>query len=157
MNSREPATHSCPAVLNPAQVAPLTAWDRSASAKITSGDLPPNSRLTRFRLLLAAACITLRPTSVDPVKAILSIPILAVIAAPVGTPGPVTILTTPSGRPASSMISPKRRADRGVSSAGLRIAVFPHASAGASFQAHISSGKFQGMINPTTPIGSRKE
>ena len=31
----------------------------------------------------------------------------------------------------------------------------PHASAGPSFQAAISSGKFHGMIWPTTPTGSR--
>ena len=30
----------------------------------------------------------------------------------------------------------------------------PVVSAGASFQAAISSGKFHGMICPTTPIGS---
>jgi len=32
------------------------------------GDLPPNSSETTFKLLSAAACITLRPTSVEPVK-----------------------------------------------------------------------------------------
>jgi hypothetical protein len=32
------------------------------------GDLPPNSSETTFKLLVAAACITIRPTSVDPVK-----------------------------------------------------------------------------------------
>jgi len=32
------------------------------------GDLPPNSSETGFKLLLAAARITSRPTSVEPVK-----------------------------------------------------------------------------------------
>ena len=32
------------------------------------GDFPPSSNVTGFRLLVAAACITRRPTSVDPVK-----------------------------------------------------------------------------------------
>ena len=32
--------------------------------------------------------------------------------------------------------------------------VLPVASAGASFQANISSGKFHGIICPTTPTGS---
>jgi hypothetical protein len=41
----------------------------------------------------------------------------------------------------------------GVVSAGLRTTVFPVASAGASFHAAISIGKFHGMICPTTPIG----
>ena len=33
-----------------------------------TGDLPPNSSETGFKLLLAAARITSRPTSVEPVK-----------------------------------------------------------------------------------------
>jgi formylmethanofuran dehydrogenase subunit E len=37
----------------------------------------------------------------------------------------------------------------------LSTTVQPVASAGPSFQAAISSGKFHGMICPTTPIGSR--
>ena len=41
----------------------------------------------------------------------------------------------------------------GVVSAGFSTTVFPHASAGATFQASISSGKFQGMIWPATPSG----
>ena len=41
----------------------------------------------------------------------------------------------------------------GVVSAGLSTTVFPAASAGAIFQASISSGKFHGMIWPATPIG----
>ena len=41
----------------------------------------------------------------------------------------------------------------GVVSAGFRTTVLPHASAGASFHAAMSSGKFHGMIWPHTPIG----
>ena len=33
--------------------------------------------------------------------------------------------------------------------------MFPAASAGAIFQFAMLSGKFQGVISPTTPIGSR--
>ena len=40
----------------------------SASSKIMRGDLPPNSSETTFKLLAAAACATLRPASVEPVK-----------------------------------------------------------------------------------------
>ena len=43
----------------------------------------------------------------------------------------------------------------GVCSAGLRITVLPAASAGASLNAAISNGKFQGTIRPQTPTGSR--
>ena len=42
----------------------------------------------------------------------------------------------------------------GVNSAGLSTTVFPMASAGATFHASMSRGKFQGMIWPTTPTGS---
>ena len=42
----------------------------------------------------------------------------------------------------------------GVVSAGLSTTVLPHASAGASFQAAMRSGKFQGTICPQTPIGA---
>ena len=41
----------------------------------------------------------------------------------------------------------------GVVSAGFSTTVLPVASAGASFQAAISSGKFHGMIWPATPSG----
>ena len=50
-------------------------------------------------------------------------------------------------------MSAKRSAVSGVVSAGFSTTVFPAASAGAIFQASISSGKFQGMIWPATPSG----
>ena len=64
------------------------------------------------------------------------------------------MLTTPSGKPASWMSEASSIAPTGVCSAGLRTTVLPAASAGASFQAAISSGKFHGMIWPQTPTGS---
>ena len=45
----------------------------SASSHIIKGLFPPNSRVTFFRLLRAAAAITRCPTSVEPVKATLSV------------------------------------------------------------------------------------
>jgi hypothetical protein len=63
---------------------------------------------------------------------------------------------TPSGIPASSASSPSLRAESGVSSAGLRTTVLPHARAGPSFHEAMLSGKFHGTIRPTTPSGSRK-
>jgi len=88
------------------------------------------------------------------VNATLSTPGWAASAAPAVSPKPVTILTTPLGKPISSRSSPSRSADKGVSSATLSTTVQPVAKAGASFQAAMSSGKFQGMICPTTPTGS---
>ena len=44
----------------------------------------------------------------------------------------------------------------GVRSAGLTTAVQPTARAKGSFWLMIRSGKFQGVIMPTTPTGSRR-
>lgn len=44
--------------------------------------------------------------------------------------------------------------EAGVCSAGFSTTQLPAASAGASFHTAISSGKFHGMICPTTPSGS---
>jgi len=121
-----------------------------------TGDLPPSSTVTFFRLPAAALTIS-RPTSVEPVKVILSTPGCAASAAPAVGPRPVTMLKTPLGKPASSTSSPSRSAVSGVSSAGLSTTVQPAASAGALFQVASSSGKFQAMMAPTTPTGSRCE
>ena len=63
------------------------------------------------------------------------------------------MLTTPGGRSACWQISANSSAVSGVVSAGLSTTVLPQASAGAIFQASISSGKFQGMTWPATPSG----
>ena len=108
------------------------------------------------RLIVAAAPAAIeRPTSVEPVNAILATSGCSTRRCPQVRPGPTTTLTTPSGIPASVAISAKRSAVSGVSSAGLSTTVLPAASAGPSFQAAITSGKFQGTISPTTPSGSR--
>lgn len=59
---------------------------------------------------------------------------------------------TPGGKPASTESSPSRSAVRGVSSDGFRITQFPVARAGANLRHAMTSGAFQGMIEPTTPI-----
>ena len=88
-------------------------------------------------------------------KAILSTSSCAARAAPAVSPKPVITFTTPSGMPASAISSPSRSAVSGVCSAGLSTTQLPVVSAGPSFHAAISSGKFHGMIWPTTPTGSR--
>ena len=85
-------------------------------------------------------------------KATLSTPGWATSAAPV-SPAPVRMLTTPGGRSACWRISARRRADSGVVSAGFSTQVLPVANAGASFQAAMRRGKFQGMTCPATPSG----
>ena len=86
------------------------------------------------------------PTEVDPVKAILLINGWETIAAPTSFPKPGTIFTTPSGIPESINIYPSFRADKDVFSAGLRTVVHPVANIGASLNAAIRIGKFQGII-----------
>ena len=48
-----------------------------------------------------------------------------------------------------------QRAVSGVCSAGLSITTLPQARAGASFTAAMLRGKFQAVIAPTIPTGSR--
>ena len=151
-SSREPAQHTWPWLNQIAFTSPSTAPSRSASSKTTKGDLPPSSSDRRLPDPAVTWRIA-RPTSVEPVKAILSTPGCRTRAAPV-SPSPVTRLNTPGGRPTVSAISANSSAVSGVNSAGLSTTVFPMASAGATFQASINSGKFQGMICPTTPTGA---
>ena len=92
------------------------------------------------------------PTAVEPVKATLSTPGWVTSAIPI-SPGPVMMLTTPAGRSAWRQTSAKSSALSGVVLAGLSTTVLPAASAGAIFQASISSGKFQGMTWAATPSG----
>ena len=98
--------------------AQLTAWSKSASSKMMLGLFPPSSRVTGFKLDLAAASMTLRPTRVLPVKATFSIFMWDEMAAPTVCPYPVTMLTTPGGNPASLMRAHMRIAVRGVNSEG---------------------------------------
>ena len=96
------------------------------------------------------------PVLVSPVNAILSMPGMLDDRLPERRrPGPVMTFSTPGGRPDSSAISPSASAVSGVWLAGFRMTVLPHASAGATFHAASSSGKFHGTIAATTPSGSR--
>src|SRR5207249_284002 len=70
-------------------------------------------------------------------------------------PPPCTMFTTPFGMPASTSSSTKRSPSSGVSVAGLKTIVLPQISAGSIFHEGIAIGKFQGVIAPTTPIGTR--
>ena len=100
--------------------------------------------------------MTRRPTAVEPVNESMSTSTCSDRRAPTTDPGPVTTFSTPSGRPASWQICARRIVVPGVSSAGLTTAVQPTARANGSFWLMISSGKFQGVIIPTTPTGSRR-
>ena len=97
------------------------------------------------------------PTSVEPVKPSLRTIGLDVISPPISgasSASPVTTLSTPGGRPASSPSASIASAVSGVCSAGLSTIVQPAASAGAALRVGIAAGKFQGVIPAVTPTGS---
>ena len=98
--------------------------------------------------------MTVRPTSVEPVKQTLRTAGWSTKRWPTTLPLPGRICRTPSGSPASSASSPMRSALSGVTSAGLSTTVLPAARAGAKPQPAIAIGKFHGTITPTTPSGS---
>ena len=151
---RERAQQSWPALPNTPPGAAAAAASMSASAKTRFADLPPSSSVTRLIVCAAPAAIP-RPTSVEPVNATLATSGCSTSREPHTEPGPATTLRTPSGRPASTAIRSSSSEVSGVSAAGLRTIVLPAASAGATFHEAITSGKFHGVIRPTTPSGSR--
>src|SRR5215212_4727817 len=77
------------------------------------------------------------------------------MALPTTLPRPGTTLSTPAGRPHSFAYSANFSNDSDVLDAGLMTTAFPHASAGAIFHTASISGKFHGVMAPTTPTGSR--
>jgi hypothetical protein len=96
-----------------------TALARLASLKMIEGDLPPSSRLTCLRLLLAAAICTRRPEEAEPVKEILAISICDASRAPT-LPPPEIRLTTPGGKPASLNSFPRNSVPSGDFSEDLK-------------------------------------
>src|SRR6185503_11120896 len=98
----------------------------------------------------------IRPTAIDPVNETWRTSGALVKTSPMGAGSPQTRLTTPGGKPASSKISNRSTADSGVCSAGLSTIVFPAATAGASLRVIIELGKFQGVMQATTPRGRRR-
>ncbi|MQY34032.1 hypothetical protein SRB17_19980 [Streptomyces sp. RB17] len=76
------------------------------------------------------------------------------MASPTTGPVPCTTLNTPFGRPASVAISANIRALRGEISDGLSTTVLPASMAGTTLVTSCWSGKFHGVMTPTTPIGS---
>ena len=91
------------------------------------------------------------PVRLEPVKETLPIPGWRTRASPVTAPVPWTTLKIPAGMPASTASSARRTVEKGVSSEGFSTMALPAASAGPTFQDAMLSGKFQGVIAPTTP------
>ena len=94
------------------------------------------------------------PTARDPVNVIFSMPGWVMSASPVGSGGPVTRLSTPSGSPASWHSWAMRMEVSEANSLGLSTTVQPAARAGATFWANSITGAFHGITAATTPTGS---
>ncbi len=105
-------------------------------------------RLTAFRAMS-------RPVSIEPVKLMAAMSRCPTRASPTTEPDPMTRLKTPGGIPAAARMSASIHAHPGVHCAGLKTTVLPKASAGAIFHDGMAIGKFQGVIRPMTPTGSR--
>src|ERR1700757_3869831 len=133
-----------------------SARSRSASPNTITGFLPPSSKCTRFSVLAPCAMIA-EPVALSPTKPIALMAGCSVSALPASSPKPCTVLSTPSGTPASLTILVRRWAVTGDHSAGLCTTVQPAASAGAIFQVESMNGVFHGVITPTGPIGTRVE
>ena len=96
-----------------------------------------------------------RPTAVLPVKLTAWTCGWSTSAWPTTAPRPWTMLNTPAGKPISRASSPSIHAVTGVTSDGLPTTQLPAASAGANFQVNRYSGRFHGLMIPTTPSGWR--
>ena len=118
-----------------------------------NGALPPSSS-DSFFTVVAHCAISSLPVSVEPVNESLRTIGLLVSSPPISEAAPVITFSTPFGTPARSASSASARAENGVCDAGLSTTVQPAAIAGPALRVIIASGKFQGVMQATTPIGS---
>jgi hypothetical protein len=106
-------------------------------------------------MICSADCrIKILPTSVEPVKVSFLMAGFEQNSCPINDDFfEVITEKTPFGTPALSASNTIARAESGVSVAGLETNEHPAASAGATFLVIIAFGKFQGVIDATTPTG----
>ncbi len=138
--------HASPTFRILAIIAPSIASSTSASSKTRNGALPPSS-IETLRTLSAAWAISLRPTSVEPVKESLrrrGSPITGSETSPDFLD--VITLRTPPGSPQSSSSFARASIESGVCCAGFTTIVQPAARAGPIFLVPIAFGKFQGVM-----------
>lgn len=117
-----------------------TALSILASSKTIIGDFPPNSRQVFFKLDSLEAYKTFLPTRELPVKLTFLTSGCLVMASPVICPYPGNILSTPGGKPASTISEQKNKHESGVTSEHFITIQFPAAKQGAIFQVAIRSG-----------------
>ncbi len=108
--------------------------------------------MTRF---LGARSLRPQPTGPEPVKEIAFTRSSSTSTSPISDDGPTITFSQPGGRPASSSSSASSKAESGVWPAGLSTTAHPAANAGASLWATRLSGKLNGEIAATIPIGCR--
>ena len=132
--------------------ASFAAVPAGASAQTIAGVALPSSSLTRLRWPRSASP---QPTSPEPVNVISLTRSSSTSTSPISPAAPETTLIQPGGRPASSSSSARKNAASGVADAGFSTTAQPAASAGAILCATRLSGKLNGEIAPTIPIGSR--
>src|SRR5215207_5296732 len=125
-----------------------------ASSMTMMAFLPPISR-DSFLLSFAADSAMARPVIVEPVNEITRTPGWLTSAFATSAPGASNKLNTPGGSPASSKAFTNAADMAGVSGDGFQMTVLPATRAGKIFQEGTAMGKFQGVIKPTTPEGSR--
>src|SRR5688500_3867372 len=118
-----------------------------------NGAFPPSSSET-FLTVPAHCAIRTLPTAVDPVNEILRTVGFEVSSAPISAADPVITFRIPGGTPARSASTARASAENGVCDAGFATTVQPAARAGPTLRVIIAIGKFQGVMQPTTPIGS---
>ena len=135
---RVPAEHTSPWLRKMPNSAPSTAASKSASAKKMFGDLPPSSSEIFFRVS-AAPRMMLADLDAAGEGNLVHVGMLDNRRAG-GFAAPVTMFTTPGGRPGVGKARASSRMVSGVCSAGLRTVVQPAQMAGASFQAAIING-----------------
>ena len=151
-SKREPAQHTWPWLKKMPLTMPSTAWSSAASSKMMLAALPPSSSVTFLPRAGDFALDRLADRGGAGERDLVDVRVRD-DAAPVAAAAGDDVHDARVASPASSIDLGEQHAVSGVVSAGLRTQTFPVASAGASFHAAISSGKFHGMIWPATPTG----
>src|SRR5699024_4848496 len=122
----------------------------SASSRISTASLPPNSSNTPVKAS-AAMLMILLPPFIEPVKHTLATSSFATSAAPISASSPVTTFSTPAGR-CFAIRCTARVVASGAEGGGLTTTVLPAISAYGSEAPRMATGQLNGTIIVTTPI-----
>ena len=131
----------------------MAALSRSASASTISGVELPSSSDTFF---LWARWRMPQPTCDEPVKVIIFTRSSSVSTSPISPERPTITFSQPAGWPASANARASNSAESGVAPAGFSTTAQPAAKPGPTLWQTRFSGKLNGEIAPTIPIGRRR-